>query len=70
MFNPFGERTMKMVLDNIERSWIANPREIWIVYGTPIHASVLNASDWLLAEEIPGLQKVDVKFWRSSKQTI
>lgn len=35
MYNPFGEVLMKQVIENVVRSWNANPRSIFILYRTP-----------------------------------
>lgn len=49
LFSPFGPDVLKEVLDNIERSWFADPREMCIVYVTdplthPIPEGVLAMS--------------------------
>lgn len=47
MFNPFGESVMKDVVDSIRKSVASDPREIHIVYFSPVHARVLDESGFL-----------------------
>jgi|SaaInlV_100m_DNA_2_1039680.scaffolds.fasta_scaffold07657_4 16S rRNA G966 N2-methylase RsmD len=41
MYNPFGNKTMKSVLDNINKSRINKPRDILILYKNPIENDLL-----------------------------
>lgn len=50
--NPFGEKTLKIVLDNIKISLDKNPRTIKIVYFNSTGKSVLEKNDWLEIEGI------------------
>lgn len=56
VFNPFGPDTMKLVLENIHRSIISNPRPVRIVYSNYVPAQkLLDESPWLVSEgPIPG----------------
>lgn len=45
--NPFGEKTLKIVLDNIKSSLDRNPRTIRIVYFNSTGKNVLDQIDWL-----------------------
>jgi predicted RNA methylase len=47
MFNPFGETTLRKVLDNIKKSLQARPRKIRILYHVPECAEVLDKASWL-----------------------
>ena len=41
LFNPFGEEILNGFLDNVERSWAKNQREIYLVYVEPLFADVI-----------------------------
>lgn len=41
MFNPFAEETVKKFLDKLEISRNQNPRKIWFLYASPVHANAL-----------------------------
>ncbi|WP_255441682.1 class I SAM-dependent methyltransferase [Actinoplanes sp. ATCC 53533] len=43
LFNPFGEDTLRAVINNLERSLQANPRPFYIAYYNPMHQDVLDA---------------------------
>jgi SAM-dependent methyltransferase len=47
LYNPFGVKTLKSVLESIRRSVIESPRHIWIVYFNPVHEDLLLSSSWL-----------------------
>jgi len=47
MFNPFGEKTLNIVLNNINNSLRINPRSIRIVYHNSVGESILEKLDWL-----------------------
>jgi SAM-dependent methyltransferase len=47
MYNPFGPQTVRDVLANIERSVIANPRKITLVYYDAMFGELLRACPWL-----------------------
>lgn len=51
MFNPFGNKTIEKVIDNIKYSLIANPRQIHLVYYSPVHRNLLNNQDWLILKK-------------------
>jgi hypothetical protein len=46
-FNPFQEQIMAEVLSNIERSLIERPREIYIVYRTPLLGALMDQANFL-----------------------
>ena len=46
-YNPFKERLLAAVLDNIERSLERNPREVFVIYVHPKLAHLMNTSDAL-----------------------
>lgn len=55
LYNPFGPKTMATVLENIRKSWLANPRTIRIVYVNAVCRDLLGAQTWLKHDgECPG----------------
>jgi hypothetical protein len=46
-FNPFRATIMAQVLLNIQKSFLRNPREIFIVYYDPEAGHLFNQADWL-----------------------
>jgi precorrin-6B methylase 2 len=66
MFNPFGEKTMHDMLENIARSLNKNPRTLKIAYCNPKCEATFRDSGWL--EKIHQIRLVgghDVAFWQS-----
>ena len=63
LFNPFGEWTLVEVLKNIERSLVAHPRRICILYHVPIWGRVLDNTPWLKPEGGTG---TSFRVWRNS----
>jgi hypothetical protein len=47
MFNPFSGEVMAPVLDNIQRSLAAHPRDLFVAYYYPVHTSLLDAAAFL-----------------------
>lgn len=45
LFNPFNKIIMTMVLQNIEKSLLEHPREIFIVYANPVEGDLFDQSD-------------------------
>lgn len=43
-FDPFRERVMQQVIDNITRSYQASPRTIYFMYLAPVHEAMVEAS--------------------------
>lgn len=41
-FNPFDKKIMSLVLQNIQKSLLENPREIFIVYANPVEADLFD----------------------------
>jgi hypothetical protein len=52
MFNPFGEKTLRRVLENIRKSYLNKPRGIRILYYNPVFGRVLDRTDWLQPEPV------------------
>ena len=72
LFNPFGEKTLRKVLSNIETSLSSNPRGIRILYYNPRCADVLDNTPWLqpsieedrrLEKEVRG--RLRVRMWHN-----
>jgi cyclopropane fatty-acyl-phospholipid synthase-like methyltransferase len=61
MFNPFGPKTVKKVIDNIKQSLTANPREIRIVYYNPDYKYLLDTEDWLVPDR--KIEDEEVSIW-------
>jgi precorrin-6B methylase 2 len=64
MFNPFGAATMQLMLRNLELSLLSNPRTIRIVYMCTPHDSLIDALDWLEADDTVKRTHL-FKIWRS-----
>jgi SAM-dependent methyltransferase len=47
LFNPFQEEIMRKVLANIQQSLQESPRDLYIVYRTPLLASLLDSANFL-----------------------
>jgi SAM-dependent methyltransferase len=47
MFNPFQEKIMLRVLSNIRISLLARPREMYVIYRTPLLDALLDRTDFL-----------------------
>lgn len=47
LFNPFGETTMRVVLERIHESVRAKPRRVRLLYVNPVHEDVFEAASWL-----------------------
>ena len=52
LFNPFGPTTMRIVLDRIRQSMLANPRPIRILYVNPVCEEVFKATPWLRQSKV------------------
>lgn len=63
--NPFGEKTLQNVMDNIETSLSKNPREIKIVYFNSTGKSVLEKIDWLEYETAIDSNNSGTTVWRN-----
>jgi len=50
MFNPFGEPTLRSVLDSIRRSVLDLPRSITIVYYHPKYLHTLEETEWIFED--------------------
>ena len=62
MSNPFGEKTLRTILEKIRNSLRAHPRSIRILYLTPLLAHVLDEATWLRA----GKERLsDLRVWES-----
>ena len=63
MFNPFGPRTFKSVLDNIKKSLTANPRKISIIYYNPEYKYLLDTEDWLVLDK--RIEGEEISIWHN-----
>jgi predicted RNA methylase len=54
-YNPFGPAVLHLVLDNLRAALQRQPRPMTLLYRNPVHAAVLDASDFLtLSASEPG----------------
>ena len=67
LVNPFGEETMKLVLERIRQDVEATPRPVRFAYLNPRHDDVLQASGWLTLVRKTGVPGYWTKmsYWRS-----
>lgn len=69
-FNPFGTPTLRAVLRSIERSLVAAPRRVTVIYYHALHEAVLADCSWLECYGLlPTFSGVRVSFWRNSRAT-
>ena len=47
LVQPFGDRTMRIVLARVHESVRANPRRVRLLYVNPVHEDVFDAARWL-----------------------
>jgi len=45
MYNPFDKVVMKQMMDNIRTSVRRSPREIWLIYNTPLQHEIVQQED-------------------------
>jgi SAM-dependent methyltransferase len=45
LYNPFDEKVMVRVINNLRLSLVRHPRELYIVYCNPLHASVIDRAN-------------------------
>ena len=65
LFNPFGERTLGKMLENLESSRRSSPRTLRIAYFNPVHRQLLERAQWLEAAE--SSNPSTYMLWRSRK---
>ena len=44
LYNPFDAVILGRFIENVRRSVEAHPRQVWLIYSTPLYASVLSTS--------------------------
>jgi SAM-dependent methyltransferase len=44
LFNPFGERTLRSVMNNLERSLLRNSRDVYVLYLNPLFERAIRSS--------------------------
>jgi len=47
LFNPFPEYVLREVLENLHRSVVAHPREVYVIYHNLVHENVFGDQEWL-----------------------
>jgi precorrin-6B methylase 2 len=68
--NPFGAKTLQIVMDNIQNSLETNPRNIKIVYFNSTGKSVLEKLDWLEFEASIDKNYLGTTVWRNIQRPI
>jgi cyclopropane fatty-acyl-phospholipid synthase-like methyltransferase len=63
MFNPFGSDTVREVIENIQRSLAAHPRQIGVIYNNPVYRNHLDRANWLAKPVRIG--RTDIWVWRN-----
>jgi hypothetical protein len=48
LFNPFGREVMERVIENFKKSYKEHPRELYVVYATPVLDDLWGAVDFLV----------------------
>jgi hypothetical protein len=73
IYNPFGERTMHVVLSRIGESLSTSPRQIRIVYVNPVCEAVFRQFSWLTCTNVrnfpfyhTGVEGAKVSYWRNT----
>jgi precorrin-6B methylase 2 len=51
LFNPFGQETLRRVLDNIHGSLTERPRKVRVLYYNPQFSHLLDNTSWLQSEQ-------------------
>lgn len=54
-FDPFRDHVMQDVLDNVKRSYLNDPRKIYLMYLAPVHAAMVEATGIFHRMETPEL---------------
>lgn len=67
--NPFGEKTLKTVMDNIEKSLMSRPRNIRIVYFNSTGRGVLESLNWLEYVTAIDRSNLGTTVWRNKMHT-
>lgn len=71
LFNPFGEETLRKVLNKIRSSIIAVPRMVTVVYYKPVSEHVLMEAGWLRrTDNYAMFGDYTVSIWQSSSREI
>ena len=66
LWNPFGEMTLRSVIQSIRASMATAPRSIRIGYANPVHEHVLDAESWLERYDVLRVRGgPQLRFWRS-----
>lgn len=60
LFNPFGEQTMRQVVQNINESLKRAPRKFKVIYQNPVHESVFTQSDFDIAWRLQSKKHIDI----------
>lgn len=67
LYHPFGQKTLRKVLDNIKKSLISQPRKIKIIYNNAVYKRILDNEDWLVGGR--QIKKTPVQVWQNRRWT-
>jgi SAM-dependent methyltransferase len=68
LYHPFGEQTLRAVLDRIYASLERAPRSVRIFYARPVHEHLFQSRPWLVRErqvKSPLHPSTPVSYWRN-----
>jgi len=63
LYNPFDAVILGQCVENIRRSVVARPRQIWVIYSAPLHAGILDASGLFVRCETFSLRGTDFQVY-------
>ena len=64
MYNPFSGHVMEAVKKNLETSWRANPRPVFVLYINPQCAETFDGSPWL--RRLPSAPHAELAAWQAT----
>jgi hypothetical protein len=59
-FNPFDERVLGSVLDNVTDSLAVSPRNVWIIYHNPLWRHVIER--WTIFKKLSSYKSAECEF--------
>lgn len=65
MYNPFGQDTLRKILQNLKKSLRTNPRRVRLLYYNPKHAHILDDADWIHAVTSYRHRKHTLRVWEN-----
>ena len=65
LYNPFDATILQGFLERVRESHATNPRSIWLIYSVPVHAAVLEASDFFSVRDAFSIRGNDFRVYRN-----